>query len=88
MTSDAFVGHLRDLGCKLIIYVEYVLTEPGTEHLALGEDKLKEMEAVQYRQSECFKDMIIISFPGDEKNMGGCALYEHREEVKALLEQG
>jgi MoaA/NifB/PqqE/SkfB family radical SAM enzyme len=148
VTSDAFVGHLRDLGCKLIIYVEYVPTEPGTEHLALGEDELKDMEAVQDRQSECFKDMIIISFPGDEKNMGGClaagrgffhigpdgsaepcpfspfsdssvvelgvkgalasplfrklrdahlvggehtggcALYEHREEVKALLEQG
>ena len=148
VTSDAFVENLRKLGCKLIIYVEYVPTEPGTEYLALGDDDLERMEAVQEHQGERFKDMIIISFPGDEKHLGGClaagrgffhigpdgsaepcpfspfsdssvvelgvkgalasplfrklrdahlvggehtggcALYEHREEVKAMLEQG
>lgn len=31
---------LDGLGCKMIIYVEYVPTESGTEHLALGEEKL------------------------------------------------
>jgi MoaA/NifB/PqqE/SkfB family radical SAM enzyme len=72
VTSDAFVDNLRKLGCKLIIYVGYVPTDPGTEHLALSEEDLKRMESVQELQAERFKDMIIISFPGDEKYLGGC----------------
>ena len=72
VTSDAFVEHLQELGCKLVIYVEYVPTDPGTEHLALSEADLQRMEAVQRHQAERYKGMIIISFPGDEKHMGGC----------------
>ena len=71
VTSDEYVDRLRELGCKMIIYVEYVPTEPGTEHLAFGEDDLAMMEAVQAHQRERYTD-IIISFPGDEKHMGGC----------------
>ena len=72
VTSDAFVDNLRSLGCKLIIYVEYVPTEPGTEYLAFGEEDLAKMEAVQAHQREHYQDIIIISFPGDEQHMGGC----------------
>ena len=72
VTSDAFVDNLRDLGCKLIIYVEYVPTEPGTEYLAFDEQDLEKMEAVQAHQRERYHDVIIISFPGDEQHMGGC----------------
>ncbi len=72
VTSDEYVDHLRELGCKLIIYVEYVPTEPGTEYLAFGDNDLEQMEAVQIHQRERYKDIIIISFPGDEKHMGGC----------------
>ena len=72
VTSDEFVDNLRDLGCKLIIYVEYVPTEAGTEYLAFGEADLARMEAVQAHQRERYQDVIIISFPGDEQHMGGC----------------
>ncbi|MBO6045795.1 MAG: radical SAM protein [Bacteroidales bacterium] len=72
VTSDSFVDNLRSLGCKLIIYVEYVPTDPGTEHLALSEEDIKRMEEVQDYQTAHYKDMIIISFPGDEKFLGGC----------------
>ena len=72
VTSDYFVENLRSLGCKLIIYVEYVPTDPGTGHLALSEAEVEKMEAVQEYQAAHFKDMIIISFPGDEKLLGGC----------------
>ena len=72
VTSDLFVNQLQDLGCKLIIYVEYVPIEQGTEHLALDESGTEQMEMVQEHQREQFPDMIIISFPGDEKHMGGC----------------
>ena len=72
VTSDPFIHQLQDLGCKLIIYVEYVPTERGTEHLALSEADTERMEALLEHQREQFPSMIIISFPGDEKNMGGC----------------
>ncbi len=72
VTSDEFVDNLRDLGCKLIIYVEYVPTEAGTEYLAFGETDMAMMEAVQVHQRERYQDVIIISFPGDEQHMGGC----------------
>lgn len=72
VTSDPFVNQLQDLGCKLIIYVEYVPTERGTEHLALTESDNERMEKVQEHQREQFPNMVIISFPGDEKHMGGC----------------
>lgn len=72
VTSDAFVDHLQELGCKLVIYVEYVPTDPGTEYLVLSEEDIQRMEAVQERQTERYKGMIIISFPGDEKLLGGC----------------
>ena len=72
VTSDAFVDNLRNLGCKLIIYVEYVPTDASTQHLALGEAELKKMESVQSHQREHYKDVIIISFPGDEQHLGGC----------------
>ncbi|MBP5516032.1 MAG: radical SAM protein [Bacteroidales bacterium] len=72
VTSDTFVDNLHERGCKIIFYVEYVPTEPGTEHLAFGDAEIARMEAVQLHQLECYKDMIILSFPGDEKFMGGC----------------
>lgn len=72
VTSDAFVDNLRAIGCKLIIYVEYVPTEPGTEYLAFGEADLAKMEKVQAHQRERYQEMIIISFPGDEQHLGGC----------------
>ncbi len=72
VTSDEFVDNLRDLGCKLVIYVEYVPIEPGTEYLAFGESDMAKMEAVQAHQQERYHDVIIISFPGDEQHLGGC----------------
>ena len=72
VTSDDFVDNLRNRGCKLIIYVEYVPTESGTEYLAFDEADMAMMEAVQAHQRERYQDMIIISFPGDEQHLGGC----------------
>lgn len=37
VTSLSYVNLLKDLGCKIIFYVEYVPTEANTNHLALDE---------------------------------------------------
>lgn len=72
VTGDDFVGRLHGLGCKMIIYVEYVPTTAGTEHLALTPELSARMEQVQDYQRDRWPDMVILSFPGDERLMGGC----------------
>lgn len=72
VTSSGFLSGLRDKGCKLVFYVEYVPTEPGTERLAFGDDEVAEMERRLEVVREQFGDMIFLSFPGDEKALDGC----------------
>ena len=72
VTSSDYIVKLSEMGCKIVFLVEYVPTEPGTEHLALTETHVTEMEAmVEQRRAE-FENMIFFSFPGDEKYVGGC----------------
>ena len=44
VTSTDFIDTLRSYGCKIVFYVEYVPTEPGTEHLAFSDEHVTEME--------------------------------------------
>ncbi len=70
--SDEFIDHLYSLGCKAIIYVEFVPVSEGSEHLAPGEKEqefmLRQTKLLRRRK----KNMVFISFPGDEKSSGGC----------------
>lgn len=72
VTSDEYVVHLHELGCKLVFYVEYVPIDPGTEHLAFGDDDVKWMEHRVDELRTNNMDMIFVSFPGDEKLLDGC----------------
>ena len=72
VTSQAFLDELRDSGCKVVIYVEFVPVTEESRDLAPGDaereylnDRLNEI------RGEC-DDMVFISFPGDEKASGGC----------------
>ena len=72
VTAPDFIDSLRERGCKLIFYVEYVPTEAGTEHLAFAESHTAEMEQVLELRRLAYADLIFLSFPGDEKELGGC----------------
>lgn len=68
----AFLAALRRQGSGLVIFVEYVPVEENTRQLALDET---ERLWVTQRAGEIkrrFKDMVVLSFPGDEASMGGC----------------
>jgi MoaA/NifB/PqqE/SkfB family radical SAM enzyme len=70
--STCFAGKLRDMGCGVLFFVEYVPADRQTEHLALGAGGIRQMQkAVDGIRSD-ISDMITISFPGDEDEMGGC----------------
>jgi MoaA/NifB/PqqE/SkfB family radical SAM enzyme len=74
VVSDAFVEKLRQKGCGLVFYVEYVPAEEGTEDLTLSQEAQKELlERVRgLREEGRSKGMIMLTFPGDEEEMGGC----------------
>ncbi len=72
VTSPEFIDTLRSYGCKIVFYVEYVPTEPGTEHLAFADEHVAEMEALLVERRKTYADIIFLSFPGDEKALGGC----------------
>lgn len=71
-TSTVYVNLLRDLGCKIIFYVEYVPSDADTRDLALDEKGIAKMETNLEGLRSQFDDVIFLSFPGDEKAMGGC----------------
>ncbi len=70
--AESFVEDLRAKGCGLVVYVEYVPTEAGTEQLALSEEELVRLAAETERLRSRFEDTVFLSFPGDEEALGGC----------------
>ena len=72
VTSEAFLSHLVSLGCRLVFYVEYVPFDESTSHLAFRDEHVAEMEQIVELRRERFKEMIFLSFPGDEKAVDGC----------------
>ncbi len=71
VTAPAFARALREKGCGVAFYVEYVPAEADTEHLVLTKEDLAKLSA----RVEALREiggMIVVSFPGDEEAMGGC----------------
>ncbi len=72
VTSRAFLDRLYDSGCKTVIYVEYVPVTEDSKGLA-PEDQEREYLAAELEKLRTeLRDMLLISFPGDEKAYGGC----------------
>ncbi|MCH5287508.1 MAG: radical SAM protein [Christensenellaceae bacterium] len=72
VTSEAFLRGIAGMGCKAVVFVEYVPTEDGTDSLAL-DDAGRETLARKLDLLRQQEDLpLMISFPGDEKNSGGC----------------
>ncbi len=72
VTSNSFLDQLRSYGCKIVFFIEYVPTEAGTENLAFNDEHVAEMEQLLEKRREEYQDIIFLSFPGDEKALGGC----------------
>ena len=70
--SDGFLESLSRRGCKGVVFVEFVPTHPGTEALAPDDGDRERMDARLDQLRRAGTDMVLISFPGDEKSSGGC----------------
>jgi MoaA/NifB/PqqE/SkfB family radical SAM enzyme len=71
VTSPSFVRQLARRGCDLFFYVEYIPVKEGTEALVVSEAQRSELEGTMRALRRRF-NRIFISFPGDERNYGGC----------------
>lgn len=69
--DDAFILSLKEAGCRLVFFVEYVPAD-GNAEPALDEKDRAVLEARQGELKARCPDMILLSFPGDEKKLGGC----------------
>jgi MoaA/NifB/PqqE/SkfB family radical SAM enzyme len=72
VASDDFIGMLSGRDCKAVIFVEYVPADPGEDALAPGEEDRAALALRVDRLRRERPDMLFISFPGDEKESGGC----------------
>ena len=71
VTSDEFIDELYERGCKAVVFVEYVPVTGSTKELAPG-DAEREILRKRIRELKLRKNMVFVSFPGDEKTSGGC----------------
>lgn len=72
VTGKEFLDGLAARGCKLVFYVEYTPVDQQTRALALSREDRKTLDARLDELRKAYKNVIFISFPGDEKLTGGC----------------
>jgi MoaA/NifB/PqqE/SkfB family radical SAM enzyme len=72
VTAPSYIQTLQDLGCRIVLYVEYVPvsdTSGETAPDASDRDRLRERQDALRQQ---FENMLFVAFPGDEEEFGGC----------------
>ena len=72
VTSEAFLKSLSDRGCKVVIYVEFVPVTQESRELAPGDREREYLAGEIERLRAEHPEMVYVSFPGDEKESGGC----------------
>ncbi|MBQ9530613.1 MAG: radical SAM protein [Eubacterium sp.] len=70
--SDEFLDNLYNLGCKAVIFVEFVPVTEESTHLAPTQKEQAYMQKQIKRLRRKKRGMVFIAFPGDEKSSGGC----------------
>ena len=95
VTSPEFLKVLMDRGCKLVIYVEFVPVTEEAKHLAPGgaepcpfspysDVNVREQGLREAMHSRLFRELRDGDFLDDD-HVGGCVLFEKREQVEAML---
>ena len=72
VSSEKFISMLSDKGCKAVIFVEFVPVTEDSKHLAPGDEDREYLKKEIARLRVEHPEMVFVSFPGDEKNSGGC----------------
>lgn len=70
--SKSFLDTLENLGCKTIFYIEFVPVTEEAKSLAPDDTDRAFIKKNIARLRRTRRQMMYISFPGDEKSSGGC----------------
>lgn len=71
VANTAFLRPFRELGCRLVIFTEYVPVDDTEALLALSAESKQILQNFCHTES-AREQMLLISFPGDETAFGGC----------------
>ena len=72
LVSNEFIDKLHDSGCKVVFFIEYVPVNGQTNELAPSDEKRELLLNNLERLRNEYQNMLFMSFPGDEKDSGGC----------------
>lgn len=72
VTSEDFLGALSDRGCKAVIFIEFVPVTDESKELAPADKEREYLEKEIAMLRRDHPEMVYVSFPGDEKETGGC----------------
>ena len=72
LISNDFIDKLHDLGCKVVFFIEYVPMNNQTNDLAPGDSERELLFREIERLRNDYRNMLFMSFPGDEKLSDGC----------------
>ena len=72
LIDDEFIENMRQFGCKVIFFIEYVPISEDTINMAPGDEEREILLNKITDLREKYDDMLFLSFPGDEKTSGGC----------------
>ena len=72
LVSNEFIDKLHDFGCKVVFFIEYVPVNGETKELAPSDKERELLLDNINRLRQEYSDMLFMSFPGDEKDSGGC----------------
>ncbi|MEN6395425.1 MAG: radical SAM protein [Methanoregula sp.] len=71
VTSEVFVRKMLAAGARVVVIVEYVPIEPGTEALVLDDDRRTALYASIESLNKTYP-ALFTGFPGKEDAFGGC----------------
>lgn len=72
VTEPEYIKSLWELGCKVVIFVEYVPMAGDAAEAAPDAQDRTQLSARQDQLRCMFEDMLFVAFPGDEEAFGGC----------------
>lgn len=70
--SENFISELKKSGCGIVFFIEFVAVNKALSDIAPDAESRKIFDANLEKVKESHGSMVFVSFPGDERKMGGC----------------
>ena len=70
--SDDFISEIQELGSKVLFFIEFVPIDASAEDLIISDAQRDYLFEKIMDLRKAYPEMLFMSFPGDEKESGGC----------------